>query len=131
MMNPEVKAKWVAALRSGYYEQTKSVLTVGDGKTFCCLGVLCDISGVGQWENVSERDPEDDDSSTPRYMDAVEHDAEIPPALVCDWAGFPGGTFHSDRVPTVDIGGKVLPLHEHNDEGATFAQLADAIEEQL
>lgn len=43
-MNPELKAKWVAALRSGKYEQGHEYLNK-DGK-FCCLGVLCDVAGL-------------------------------------------------------------------------------------
>ena len=53
-MNPEVKRKWVEALRSGQYEQLKESLY--DGKkgdvTLCCaLGVLNDVSGLGQWQS--------------------------------------------------------------------------------
>lgn len=44
MMIPEIKAKWIAALRSGKYQQTKGVLKDHGG--FCCLGVLCVIQGV-------------------------------------------------------------------------------------
>lgn len=40
-MNRDIKDKWVAALRSGEYEQGKGRLREGD--KFCCLGVLCDI----------------------------------------------------------------------------------------
>lgn len=43
-MNAELKAKWVAALRSGDYKQTTGVLRLGDA--FCCLGVLCEVAGV-------------------------------------------------------------------------------------
>lgn len=48
-LEPEVKEKWVEALRSGDYIQTESVLY--DGKTeegkprMCCLGVLEHIMG--------------------------------------------------------------------------------------
>jgi hypothetical protein len=38
-MDPELKAKWVAALRSGEYQQTTGQLRKRDG--YCCLGVLC------------------------------------------------------------------------------------------
>ncbi len=37
-MDPELKAKWIAALRSGEYEQTTGQLHSGIG--YCCLGVL-------------------------------------------------------------------------------------------
>ncbi len=42
-MDQELKAKWVAALRGGEYKQGKfNLYTEGH---FCCLGVLCVISG--------------------------------------------------------------------------------------
>jgi hypothetical protein len=41
-MNSEVKAKWVAALRSGEYQQGRGELR-SISNCFCCLGVLCDL----------------------------------------------------------------------------------------
>lgn len=49
-MDAELKEKWVAALRSGDYRQGTGQLAgrEGDGVyAFCCLGVLCDIAGIG------------------------------------------------------------------------------------
>lgn len=48
-MEASLKAKWIEALRSGKYKQGRLKLR---DKTdcFCCLGVLCDISGVSEWE---------------------------------------------------------------------------------
>jgi hypothetical protein len=43
-MDAQLKAKWVKALRSGEYEQTKHELEC-DG-AFCCLGVLCKVGGI-------------------------------------------------------------------------------------
>jgi hypothetical protein len=40
-MNEEIKQKWVAALRSGKYSQTRE--TLQDENGFCCLGVLCEV----------------------------------------------------------------------------------------
>jgi hypothetical protein len=40
-MNPEIKQKWIDALRSGKYNQTKSNLKSKNG--FCSLGVLVDL----------------------------------------------------------------------------------------
>lgn len=48
-MSPELKEKWVAALRSGKYKQGKKVLRTYEN-TFCCLGVLCDIANPNGWE---------------------------------------------------------------------------------
>lgn len=42
--------RWVKALRSGKYKQTRDVLHDSEG--FCCLGVLCDVLNEdvqGQW----------------------------------------------------------------------------------
>lgn len=61
--------KWVAALRSGEYKQGRTQLKWGD--TYCCLGVLCEISGkdyddyadniteeVRRWAGMNSRDGE-------------------------------------------------------------------------
>ena len=39
---------WVDALRSGKYQQARGALKTGDA--YCCLGVACDISGLGTWD---------------------------------------------------------------------------------
>jgi hypothetical protein len=48
-MNPEIRAQWCAALRSGNYPQTQGQLRrtkPGDGAEpgYCCLGVLCELA---------------------------------------------------------------------------------------
>jgi len=44
-MKPQIKEKWIAALRSGKYKQGHAVLkqTYDDQDLYCCLGVLCDL----------------------------------------------------------------------------------------
>lgn len=52
-MKPEVKAAWVADLRSGEYVQGQGTLcsTDRDGnEKHCCLGVLLDGQTLGGWE---------------------------------------------------------------------------------
>lgn len=50
-MNTENKQKWIDALESGEYAQTREKLRDNEG--YCCLGVLCDIwskeSNRGSW----------------------------------------------------------------------------------
>ena len=47
-MDPALKAQWVAALRSGQYTQGTGFLKRTAGSTtYCCLGVLCEITN--QW----------------------------------------------------------------------------------
>lgn len=51
-MEKALKEKWLKALRSGQYKQTIGALKTqsknGDCR-YCCLGVLCDVSGEGKW----------------------------------------------------------------------------------
>lgn len=49
-MDAVTKDKWVAALRSGDYQQGRSRLVHEgrSGKFYCCLGVLCDVLGYKQ-----------------------------------------------------------------------------------
>lgn len=120
-MNPEVKAKWVAALRSGEYKQTKDRLK--DGSGHCCLGVLCDIFAKERgkpWTDASLSEAGPGQS----YDDLDITDAGLPGAVVCIWAGF-------DPQVEVKIGRVRKRLYNHNDDNATFAEIADAIEEQL
>ena len=49
MLDPEFKAKWVAALRSGEFTQASDALELSkDGKVIgnCCLGVGCRVLGL-------------------------------------------------------------------------------------
>jgi hypothetical protein len=41
-MDAKTKSKWIRALRSGKYKQTKHVFC--DGVGHCCLGVLLDVT---------------------------------------------------------------------------------------
>lgn len=43
-MKKDIAMKWVEALRSGKYKQTRGTLKNNEG--FCCLGVLCEINGI-------------------------------------------------------------------------------------
>lgn len=42
-MDKKIAMKWARALESGKYHQTKNKLF--NGKGYCCLGVLCKITG--------------------------------------------------------------------------------------
>jgi hypothetical protein len=49
-LNPELKAKWIEALRSDRYKQARTALHKIKGGGFCCLGVLCDVIDSTSWE---------------------------------------------------------------------------------
>jgi hypothetical protein len=53
-VNPDVKARWVTALRSGEYAQGRGRLRqlgAAGGTLHCCLGVLCELAAA---EGVAE-----------------------------------------------------------------------------
>ena len=112
-MNEQVKEKWLSALRSGDYKQTKSCLHKGDG--FCCLGVLCDLYGKEnnvEWKLV--------DAGI--YYEFQDKKA-CPPLSVVEWAGFGSSNPY--------ICSRSLTLGELNDNGSTFNEIADIIQEHL
>jgi len=93
----------VAALRSGKYTQTNGQLR--DGDAFCCLGVACDISKLGEWNGN-------------KYFS----EEGILPNEVRDYFGFynsNGGVrdYHTESC-----------LSELNDKGQSFIEIADFIE---
>ena len=113
-MNPEIKSKWVAALRSGKYKQTKNVLRNRD--SFCCLGVLCNLHAKAHPEiAVRQRDKAMYLGNT-RFL----------PVEVQKWAEF---SSRSGVLPCHVDG--LTTLAEMNDSGKTFEAIAKVIETQL
>lgn len=49
-MSPELKAEWIAALRSGKYRQGQTALRTKSDE-YCCLGVLCNIVDPAGWRS--------------------------------------------------------------------------------
>jgi hypothetical protein len=111
-MNPQIKQKWVSALRSGDYKQTQNRLHNEYG--FCCLGVLCDLY---RKENQLEWQHNEVDG----YL--YGNHRFIPPSSVVEWSGI------ADSNPLVN--GGIGTLSELNDKGFTFNEIAYVIEEQL
>lgn len=110
------RRKWVKALRSGEYKQGKNMLRNGD--KFCCLGVACNISGVGRWNGSYYVDAGGFSSSTKLTSD------------VADWLGLAsrhGEYFDSRRnltnlIAKNDGDGGQRPL--------SFKQIANIIERE-
>lgn len=125
MMNPELKAKWVEALRSGKYVQGQHGLRTerNGAEAFCCMGVLCEVMGLERTCEMSE----------PGYV-------------------MPDGSVSSGYVPDELLGGGVVPdellggggvpvpysrscpchlAHMNDTENKTFAEIADWIEANL
>lgn len=118
-MNPDVRAQWVNALRSGDYVQGVKRLCTRidvDHYQFCCLGVLMELAanaGIVTPVDVSAgrvyRDP----------VAAGQASAYLSLSVV-EWIGL------EERNPMING----WRASDWNDDGrATFDQLADMIEE--
>jgi len=108
-MNPEVKQKWVNALRSGKYKQAQYNLKSGYG--YCCLGVLTDLY-------IKENDLKwtyDDAYDT---YDFNEFEGSLCNTVI-KWSDFPDGATEDDLIAMNDSKQK------------TFSEIADYIEENL
>lgn len=112
----------VTALRSGKYKQVNGLLkrlTSGGKIGFCCLGVACDISGVGKWV--------EDDRHV--YVVNDQHVDTALPNAVMDYFGFRTtvGSFEDFR-PVNYSGRELYSLIAMNDAGMSFLEIADYIE---
>ena len=118
-MNPEIKTKWLDALRSGKYTQGRGRLksvSPGGATAHCCLGVLCEIAAAEGITIETDHGTFDNEDS---YL----------PASVQQWAGV-------DRGPMVkndsgDVGFREVMLDRLNDSGVGFDRIADLIETSL
>jgi len=115
-MKPDIKARWVEALRSGEYEQGEGQLK--EGNKFCCLGVLTDLYSkeTGRDWREGELDP-DAGQLPPEVQKWADIDAD--PVV-------PNGDFDSDGNP------KPVLLSDLNDGSnwphrEPFTQIADRI----
>lgn len=125
-MNPQIKERWIAALRSGKYEQGWGALN--ERGKFCCLGVLCDLY-VKETEGVDWRDansellvPEVDGK---RYL--LNAGSFLPPA-VQEWAGLKHG---NDVVFWNADEERHDGLVDMNDNGSNFNEIAEVIDKWL
>jgi hypothetical protein len=104
------RAAWVAALRSGNYQQGREYLRLGD--TFCCLGVGCAVMGM---EPVHDT-----------FDDTYGYDDEfsVAPKSFRDWVGL--RTAAGEYTAQNGDSGSLTEDNDHHD--LTFAQIADLIE---
>lgn len=148
-MNPEIKAKWLAALRSGEYKKGKGRLRRiathlflrnrrgRNAERFCCFGVLCDLyikeTGKGTWVFDSY------DGDFDFYDTFGRKNSGMPTDAVYKWAGMQ----HSDVIVLDEKDRKKYKdpddyepksgfyLAEQNDKGRTFKTIANVIEKYL
>lgn len=118
-MNSQIKQKWLDALRSGQYEQTRGNLCNKHG--FCCLGVLCDLYAKEtqtEWGN---------ESLDFRGLKAFLGEYATLPDEVMKWSGL------KETNPTFkfDEDSCHVSLACLNDDGDDFEKIAKVIEEHL
>ena len=122
----------VVALRSGTYQQghLRLCLIGEDGSPrYCCLGVACQISGLGTWEEATWEGIVDTDVDTDayrRYTVGSDTDCNYLPYAVEQYFGL-------DRAGTLprSVHGRKTLTFLNDDRGYTFEQIADIIEEQF
>ena len=116
----EHRKMWVGALRSGEYKQGRNNLCwkTGDTYEYCCLGVACEISGLGEFVLSS--------GLTSGYLGFIM-DEEQPqnatlPDAVQEWLGLHDSCGF--------YGGGKGSLIELNDAGVPFTSIANIIESE-
>lgn len=143
-LKPEIKQLWLEGLRSGDFSQCPGKLS--DGTGYCCLGVLSELA-VREGVAMKEDEPYEVNLPYPSEGVRIEHQVTYDgslnylPKSVAEWAFEPFDAYQvnyeNPRVnevrPETDVnyGGPTTTLSELNDDGFTFEQIADVIEEQL
>ena len=121
-MNPEIKAAWLAALRSGEYKQ--GVGSLNKDGNMCCLGVLCDLHSKTTGEVWEGKDAEG--------AEKYRNESAVPTGEVVEWSGIECDNPHVKIQMSEDGEDTIsMPLAELNDNGSTFEEIADLIEGQL
>ena len=139
-MKKEIAEKWVRALRSEKYRQTKGALKIKNkaGKTsHCCLGVLCELYQSEQRKAGKPLLPTTavpaggygcDIPAASRVFEFADQGVVLP-AKVTRWAGLDEdcGMFRGE-FSTKHDGYIYCGLAEMNDKGCQFSTIADVIE---
>ena len=117
------RAQWIAALRSGEYEQGKERLrdSLGEDDQYCCMGVLVDLFDEGGWQCSADGDyyPTGEDGDPDREA--------FPSLMMCDKVGL---IRELSASPDGHIRPGVMQLASLNDHlGYTFEQIADDLEQ--
>lgn len=115
-MDPQIRARWTTALRSGTIPQAKGALREDAGR--CCLGVLADLA-VADGVIDPPKYYDDDRESEGEWLYCGAGD--VLPYAVYAWAGLPNG---NPDAP----GHTGKSLADLNDAGMPFTEIADLID---
>lgn len=110
-MKQDVAKKWIKALRSGKYKQTKGVLRdeINGKPAYCCLGVLCETLGMKARKH----------AGIPRFYYGRKVYGVLPLSAfrLTGMKSF-NGYLRTEGITLTDL----------NDEGKSFKQIAKVIE---
>jgi hypothetical protein len=119
-MDPDIKERWIKALRSGKYEQDQGFLRTPDG--YCCLGVLSDLYA------------KDNDLKWLRAnwvyrLEGSDNDTWLTSHIVA-WAKL-NSKILVEKATGYEIIVDQYDLAKMNDDDVSFSEIADVIEEFL
>ena len=123
-----IENKWIPALRSGDYKQGQHALRYDDD-TFCCLGVACDLIDPNAWDAGTRLK-----FNSPMSFKAWEDKHPVHDQFCrSSCYSLPTSTRLGAVLDTVEVTGiQVMDLvAEKNDDGASFADIADFIESEV
>lgn len=130
-MNKDVKERWLAALRSGEYKQSKNFLKHpidgGENIGYCCLGVLCDLY-IKEKNNpniIWDINLHGTHIFKSSISDVLIVESKALPEQLFEWAGL------DEKNPAICYHDMNTSLAELNDNGKTFEEIALVIEERL
>lgn len=112
-MKKEIAEIWINALESGKYKQTKGVLKKDD--SYCCLGVLCQISGLGEFKQVRSNE------IISYVLPSGNFSSASLPDEVLYWSDI------EDQYGSFDESDSFSTLSILNDSGKTFTEIAEII----
>lgn len=127
-MNSQIKQKWIDALTSGEYQQDKLYLKTKRG--YCCLGVLTDLyhkeKGFKWYENEigTYYTPSGADQFLPKEVQDWAEIDRTPSVMYCN-------SFYSENSEYSPSKNQLVELSYLNDNGISFNEIAELIEEQL
>lgn len=137
-MDQAIKKIWVEKLRSGEYKQGKGFLCQLDeygNKTYCCWGVLCDIHSILTGEgyfNLSTIESGKIFKYVPNVRTrAGTETASMPPEYIFKWMGPFDAECICSGSPKIRYKESSNSLERLNDNGISFEEIADIIEEQF
>lgn len=127
-LRPEIKERWLKALRSGNYIQGQGCLRKNeDPNKFCCLGVLADIMELETEDNAARYSylfPLNGDQRRNAYMIPVPYMEKL-----MEETNEPVRLPHGDITDVQEL---INHLAAHmNDTGESFETIAQFIEEHL